>query len=86
MKLEFTRQAQKDYDTLQPNIKHRIENTLEKMMTQSLHSLGAKKLQPPYSQYHRIRVGDYRIVFKWDKKEDRAVVIRIRHRQDVYQR
>ncbi|MBS4022349.1 MAG: type II toxin-antitoxin system RelE/ParE family toxin [Dethiobacter sp.] len=66
MKLEFTRQAQKDYDTLERNIKKRIVDILEKMITQSLHSLQAKKLRPPYSEYYRIRVGDYRIVFKWE--------------------
>jgi mRNA-degrading endonuclease RelE of RelBE toxin-antitoxin system len=85
MKLEFTRQAQKDFDALEFNLKKRVEVTLEKMTTQSLHSLQAKKLRPPYSQYYRIRTGDYRIVFKWEKREDRAIIVRIRHRQDVYE-
>ncbi len=33
---------------------------------------------------HRIRVGDYRVVFLIDDRNRRILVVRVRHRRDVY--
>lgn len=35
---------------------------------------------------HRVRVGDWRIVFDIDDKRVRVLVLRVRHRSEVYRR
>ena len=38
------------------------------------------------SEYRRLRVGTYRVIFKWDHTGDRTVmvVLRVRHRRKAY--
>ena len=43
---------------------------------------GCKKLAG--SEYWRIRVGDYRVVYSIDDKELLVLVIRVAHRREVY--
>ena len=44
---------------------------------------GVRKLQGAYHTY-RQRVGDYRIVFQVQEATESIVIIRVRHRKDVY--
>ncbi len=44
---------------------------------------GSRKLQGSESAY-RIRVGDYRIVYSVEMESHSLVVVRVRHRKDVY--
>ena len=44
---------------------------------------GTRALEGMESGY-RIRVGDYRIVYQIHQSEVRVLVIRVRHRKDVY--
>jgi mRNA interferase RelE/StbE len=46
---------------------------------------GAAKLKG-YAQYWRIRVGDYRVVYRIDDQLREIVVTRIAHRNEVYER
>ena len=38
------------------------------------------------SEYRRLRVGKYRVIFKWDQSGDITVmvVLRVRHRREAY--
>ena len=44
---------------------------------------GAKKLQGSDDRW-RLRVGDYRIIYRIVDEERKVIVIRIAHRRDVY--
>lgn len=46
--------------------------------------LSGIKLHGELSDYYKFRVGDYRIVYKFDKKTSIVEVVRIEHRQGVY--
>jgi len=46
-------------------------------------SLGAK-LKGELFNYYKFRVGDYRIIYKFDKKESLIEIVKIEHRQGVY--
>ena len=37
-----------------------------------------------YSVFWSLRVGDYRIIYKIDKKEQKVIILFIGHRKDVY--
>jgi len=44
---------------------------------------GTKKLTGTQKTY-RLRVGNYRVIYEIDKKENVIIIIRLRHRKDVY--
>lgn len=46
--------------------------------------LTGAKLGGKLSDNYKLRVGDYRIVYKFDSKESRVSVVKIEHRQGVY--
>jgi len=65
------------------------KRTLERIM-EAVESLahnpfprGCKKLKASQSG-HRVRVGDYRIIYEVDPEEKTVTVFHIRHRKDAY--
>ena len=46
--------------------------------------LAGKKLDGALADNYKFRIGDYRIVYKFDPKESRVEVVKIEHRQGVY--
>ncbi|MBI3386078.1 type II toxin-antitoxin system RelE/ParE family toxin [Candidatus Gottesmanbacteria bacterium] len=46
--------------------------------------IAGEKLQGKLSRLYKYRLGDYRIVYSFDTKTSRVVVVSIEHRQGVY--
>lgn len=46
--------------------------------------LAGAKLGGELADQYKLRVGDYRIVYKFDARESRLDVLKIEHRQGVY--
>lgn len=46
--------------------------------------LSGVKLGGQLAEYYKLRVGDYRIVYKFNVKESLVEVVKIEHRQGVY--
>jgi len=78
--LEFTDTFRKQFSKLDKFIQQRITTALERI-----------RIRPEYfvkrlvgSHYHRLRVGDYRIIL--DIKQDKLVivVIELGHRRNIY--
>lgn len=46
--------------------------------------LAGEKLRGELAGYLKYKVGDYRIVYSFDTKESRVIVVKIEHRQGVY--
>lgn len=42
------------------------------------------KLQGELKDYYKIRLGDYRLIYRFDSKKSLVVVVKIEHRQGVY--
>lgn len=42
------------------------------------------KLHGELGQYSKYRVGDYRIIYRFDSKTKRVLIVKIEHRQGVY--
>ena len=78
----FARSARRELEGLPINIAARI---LDKIQTLSDNPRphGCKKLQGP-SQLWRIRIREYRVVYKIDDKNKEVDVSVIRHRSDAY--
>lgn len=78
----LARAAQRDFKRLPPETKGRIRAAIE--------ALGEEPRRKPQKlavgDAYRVRVGDYRIVFRVDDGADEVLVTRIKHRRDVYRR
>lgn len=64
--------------------KERIKNILQKLEENPLEQPGVRHMVGDWAGYHRIRVGEIRIIFWFDEKEDLVYVDHIGPRGDVY--
>ena len=71
-----------DIPRLSKAVRQRIRKAIEERLTTAPHEYG-QPLRKTLKGYWKLRVGDYRIVFKVEKKT--VVILGIRHRKDVYE-
>ena len=74
--------AQEDLPSIPSNLRRRIADAIETRLTEAPQQLGAP-LRRTLKGYWKLRVGDYRVVFKVVAAEVR--ILAIRHRKQVYQ-
>ncbi|MDP7421181.1 MAG: type II toxin-antitoxin system RelE/ParE family toxin [bacterium] len=75
---------QKIVDDLKPlpqNIKTRIRKAIESRLLQDPFKYGLP-LKRGLHGYRKLRVGDYRVIFKIEK--DEIIILKISHRKEVY--
>lgn len=72
---------EKDLPLIDRRIKTRIRKAIEERLQTAPHSYG-KPLRKSLKGYWKLRVGDYRVVFKIAQSE--VWIIGIRHRKTVY--
>jgi len=80
--LEFTASAVREFRALDPQLQRRISNKINALCGNPFPS-GSKKLKGQ-AEHFRIRVGDYRVVYRIDGMRVVIVVVRIGHRREVY--
>ena len=76
--------AEKDLRSLPKPAIRRVVKTLE-LLTDNPLPRGALKLEGG-EQLHRLRVGDYRVVYSVDHKAKEVLVHYVRHRLEVYRK
>jgi len=79
-RLTFTRRAARDVEALDPQVRQRIHETLERYRQDPLRY--ARGMAGSALGDYRFRVGDYRVIF--DLLAEEIVVLRIGHRRDIY--
>jgi mRNA interferase RelE/StbE len=72
-----------DIPALPKTIRERIKKAIESRLSADPVGLG-KPLRYSFIGHRRIRVGDYRIVYRVDPHKGRVTVVFIKHRKDVY--
>ena len=75
------REAEKTLKRLMPEIKERVLTALAKLRSNPF-PIGIEKLKT--TNEWRLRVGDYRIIYRVDEKRRIVEVSEIGHRRDVY--
>lgn len=81
-KILFTsRKVDKQLSKLPLKVNIRVVQALRQLKQ---NPLAGAKLGGELSGNYKFRVGDYRIVYKFDSKESRVEVAKIEHRQGVY--
>jgi mRNA interferase RelE/StbE len=73
-----------DIPALPKTIRERIKRAIESRLTADPVGLG-KPLRYSFIGHRRIRVGDYRIVYRVDPNRSLVTIVFIKHRKDVYE-
>lgn len=87
--IEFTPKAEEHVKELEPDVQKRLQKKLREVQ-EATSDLGVdpgryvKRLQG--YNYHRLRVGDYRVIIQWEKQSEVFVIIAVGHRKTVYDR
>lgn len=79
--LLLERPAKKSLRKLPIHVHKKIITALDDLLKNPL--IGAK-LHGELADYYKVRVGDYRIVYRFDKKQSIVTVVKIEHRQGAY--
>ena len=81
MEIRISEKAAKELDRIPEPIFSKIKEKIEGL-GRNPQPASAKRLTtwPGF----RIRVGDYRLLYEIDKKRNKIIIYRIRHRKDVY--
>jgi len=81
-RIELAPAARRQFKKLPKDIKKKIAKAIDKLETNPYPN-GVKKLSNEDNLY-RIRVGDYRIVYHISNDELLILIVRVRHRKDIY--
>ncbi len=81
MKLILARSAGKDLDKLSDETTLRISSKLYALANDP-YMHGSEKLSG--NKGYRIRIGDYRVVYRIDKSTKTISIIKVKHRREVY--
>lgn len=81
--ISYHPEIENDISGLPKNIKTRIQKAIEQRLLADPIRYGVPLRRSLYG-YRKLRVGDYRVIFKLDK--DNVVVLKIGHRKEVYQK
>ena len=79
--VEVKTSAQRDLRSLSPGVFSRIDPVIHSL-AENPRPRGVIKLQgfPLY----RVRVGDYRMLYSIDDKSRQVIILRVKHRREVY--
>lgn len=80
--ISWHKKAKKQFDDLEKSTQDKIVNKID-LLTSTSEQLDIKKLQG-YSDLYRIRIGDYRVIFKVLSPSKIIVIAFIAHRRDIY--
>ncbi len=79
--LQLAQSADKNLAKLPKNIQSKIISSFDKIKQDPISGI---KLHGELKNYYKFRVGDYRIVYRFNPKESLIQIVKIEHRQGVY--
>ena len=83
-RVQLSPHAARQYKKLDPSIKSSVQAGIDALAHSPLTGPNVKHLKGRLHEYHRYRVGDYRIVYTVSHQDHVVYVDYIRHRKDVY--
>ena len=81
--LQYHAEVKKDVARLDERLKRRIKSAIESRLAVAPHQYG-EPLRKTLKGYWKLRVGDYRVVFKIVENE--VWILGISHRKEVYEK
>jgi mRNA interferase RelE/StbE len=79
----LTSVVKEDIPALPKSIKETIKRAIEERLMVDPIGFG-KPLRYSLKGHRRLRVGDYRIVYRIEEKKNLVIIIAIKHRKDIY--
>jgi mRNA interferase RelE/StbE len=79
--LQLAQSVDKSLSKLPKNIQSKIISSFDRIKQNPISGI---KLHGELKNYYKFRVGDYRIVYKFNPKESLVQIVKIEHRQGVY--
>jgi mRNA interferase RelE/StbE len=76
-------QAEKELKSLPQGVLKRVDTKLQ-ALSLNPRPRGVAKLKGKESEGWRLRIGDYRLLYQIDDKENVVRIYRIKHRREVY--
>ncbi|MFP3031859.1 MAG: type II toxin-antitoxin system RelE/ParE family toxin [Wolbachia sp.] len=76
---------ERDFLTLPPTIRSRIRRAIDERLTIDPINLG-KPLSGRLVGSKRLRVGNYRVIYKIDKLEHTVIITEVGHRDSIYKK
>lgn len=74
----------KDYEKIPPTIREIIRKAIEKKLTVDPINFG-KPLRYSLKGHRRLKVGEYRVIYKIDEDKVIVIIVDIDHRKDIYE-
>ncbi|WP_428267614.1 type II toxin-antitoxin system RelE family toxin [Haliangium sp.] len=75
--------AQRDLRRLETHLRSRVKSALKNLIADA-RPIGCKKLRGRTDDVYRIRVGDYRVLYRIDDESHIVLVLRVIHRREAY--
>lgn len=82
-KIEFRPAAHRDLKALPKEILLRVSEKIS-ALAENPRPLGVEKLSGSEDDFYRIRIGDYRVLYTIQDKVLLIIIIKVRHRREVY--
>jgi mRNA interferase RelE/StbE len=82
-RIEFRPAALRDLKKLPKDVLTRISGKIT-ALADDPRPLGVEKLSGSAEDFYRIRVGDYRVLYTVQDKVLLVIIIKVRHRREVY--
>ena len=80
--IEFSASALREFQALDRRIRRRISVKIDQLAEKHF-PLAVRKFHGE-ADYGRIRIGDYRVIYRIDRHRVVVVIVRIGHRREVY--
>lgn len=81
--VEYEPEAVDDLSQLTPSMQKRIINKI-KWLSENFEQIQHQSLKGNLSEFYKLRVGDYRIIYEFDVEEKVIFIDKIGHRKDIY--
>jgi addiction module RelE/StbE family toxin len=83
--IDYLKQViQEDIPTLPASIKQMIKKAIEERLMVDPISFG-KPLRYSLKGHRRLRISDYRVIYRIHSTKRRVIIVAIKHRKDVYE-
>lgn len=79
--LQLARSVDKSLSKLPKNIQSKVILSFDKIRQNPISGI---RLHGELKNYYKFRVGDYRVIYRFNIKESLVQVVKIEHRQGVY--
>jgi len=82
--VEFQEDAERDLQRLDKPTARRVVERI-RWLAEHFDATKAETLKGEWSRFFKLRVGNYRVLYKVLREEHRIEIYRIRHRREVYE-